>query len=120
LHHTFQVPLCEEGLSNVPTAHVVPIQKENGTLSQSKVVAENNNITIDKRAADEKSLSNDVDKMVLGSSYSIRHRGKVYYLHHTFQVPLCEEGLFCPSRHGEEKTPSKIAKGGRFRLPNLK
>jgi hypothetical protein len=35
-----------------------------------KVVAENNNITIDKRAADEKSLSNDVDKMVLGSSYS--------------------------------------------------
>lgn len=63
--------------SNVPTAHVVPIQKENGTLSQSKVVAENNNITIDKRAADEKSLSNDVDKMVLGSSYSSSSKIKI-------------------------------------------
>lgn len=52
--------------SNVPTAHVVPVQKENGTISE--IVPENNNIANEKGIGEEKELSNGLDKMVLGTS----------------------------------------------------
>ncbi|CAC5365321.1 unnamed protein product [Mytilus coruscus] len=55
--------------SNVPTAHVVPVQKENGTIS--KHIVNNNNIQNEKQKPDDdKQLSNEFDAIMLGSPYS--------------------------------------------------
>ncbi|XP_071175630.1 uncharacterized protein [Mytilus edulis] len=55
--------------SNVPTAHVVPVQKENGTIS--KQLVNNNNIQNEiQKPDDEKPLINEFDTIMLGSPYS--------------------------------------------------